>query len=140
MSQTHNSIDSKYPLLKYYSEWYLLKEPVVPVRSLSRFLLLLLLLLPIALLLLARWCILTKEPPVAFFDIFFGGFRGCWYLFSSFSIRPRSSNRLPMSGGLDNMKHAVEVTAKPALVPASFNKLNQPQFTQEMQVALDCPD
>jgi hypothetical protein len=45
-----------------------------------------------------------------------------------------------MSGGSDNVKHPVEVTAKPPLVPASFNKLDQAKFSQEVQVALDSPD
>jgi hypothetical protein len=42
-----------------------------------------------------------------------------------------------MSGGCDNMKHSVEITAKPALVAPPLNKLNQAKLTQEVQVALN---
>jgi hypothetical protein len=45
-----------------------------------------------------------------------------------------------MSGGLGDVKHPVEVTAKPALVPPAFYKLDPATVGQKVHMPLDCPD
>ena len=45
-----------------------------------------------------------------------------------------------MSGGLDDMKHSVEVTTEPALVAAAFHKLDPAKSSQQMHMSLDCPN
>src|SRR4051794_12810367 len=109
----------------------LLKEPVVLCPALFCVFLLLYCLLSLALLPLLRWCLFPKPPPVAFFHIFFGGFRGCWYLFSSYTIRPPALHRLSMSGGCHHMQHPIEVTTEPALVPPTLNKFDKSYLMQE---------
>src|SRR5437660_6624769 len=106
------------------------KEPLEPFRSAAR----LRLSLFLVLLLGFEVSILAEEPVEGFT---WWGFRGVRYPFSSSSIRAPACHRLPMSGGLDDMKHPVEVTAKPPLVPASFYKLDEAKLLQKVQVALD---
>ncbi len=45
-----------------------------------------------------------------------------------------------MSGGLGDVEHPVEVAAKPALVPAPLDKLDQAKRPEEVQVSLDGAD
>src|SRR5215216_3066121 len=117
----------------------LLEEPLVGIGSPIFFLLTLLFLFSIPFLLSARWCFLAKEPPVAVFQIFFWGFRGSWYWFSSSSIRAPVVHTPPMSGGND-VQNLIGVARKPSLPSATLNELDQAKCPQQVQMPLDCPD
>src|SRR5215213_11624776 len=102
---------------------HLFEEPLVSFCSAFCFLLPPFLDRCIVFLLRVGWWIFTKQPLVAFPDVFGWGFRGVLRGFSSPTIRALGIHTPPMSGGRHDMKHSVEVTAKPPLIPASLHKL-----------------
>src|SRR4051794_16147725 len=113
----------------------------VPLKSLCPafcFLLPLLFLLPIVHFPLVSWCLLSKQPLIAFCHRFCGGFRGCSRGFSSSLIRTPLLRTTPMSGGC-HKANLVQIATKPPLVPPALNKLNQSFLAEEVQVTLYCP-
>ena len=116
--------------MRAYPLWVLpnlLKQPLVAFGALLGGSLLALFFIPLVLGVSLRVTSWVKQPAVAFI---WGADGGCYGAFSSSSIRVSLHQSPPLSGGsgvhdssVHDMKHSVEVTREPPLVPSSFDEL-----------------